>query len=92
MKREVTNILMRAELFVRQNDVSLFVDAIANLARVNRLTGLWDHVRGDEAAKGLNEAQIKILLQSEVESRRNVELRARHRREIDQLLKKLVEL
>lgn len=82
---------MRVELFVSQSNLLLFVDAIANLAKVNRLTGLWDHRRGDEASKGLGNARVEILIKSELQSRRNVELRARYRKEIDELIKTLIE-
>ncbi len=82
---------MKAELFVNQNEVNLLINAVENLARVNRLTGLWDHLRGDEAAKGINGASLEILINSEIQSRKNVELRARFRKEIDQLVKTIVE-
>jgi hypothetical protein len=69
-----------------------FSDAICNLARVNRLTGLWDHVRFEECKKDFSEVDNFRIYTSEKNSRKNVELRAVHRKKLDGILSEIIKL
>jgi hypothetical protein len=66
------------------------IEAIEGLARANRLTGLWDHVRFEECKKADALIDTSQVILSERQSRKNVELRAYYRREIDKSLAGLV--
>ena len=70
--------------------ISDFIDAVCELAKVNRLTGLWDHVRFEECKKEYQEVDNFKIYTSEKNSRKNVELRAVHRKKLDTILSKLI--
>jgi hypothetical protein len=70
-------------------DIELLVDSIAGLAAANRLTGLWDHVRFDECKKRDDDIDTSLVIRAERNARKNVELRAHFRRNIDLALKRL---
>lgn len=72
--------------------INEFVDAICELAKVNRLTGLWDHVRFEECKKEFVNVDNFRIYTSEKNSRKNVELRAIHRKTIDGVLSELIKL
>jgi len=67
-----------------------FVEAIAQLAKANTLTGIWDNRRFRECKKPFEQVDAAYLYKTEKLSRKNVELRAVHRRSIDVLYEKLV--
>ena len=75
---------------VDSKDVDVFLDSICELAKVNRLTGLWDHIRFEEAKKDLHMISLETMYFSEKNSRKNVESRAIQRKKIDQVLQKLI--
>jgi len=69
-----------------------FVSDISNLAISNRMTGLWDHLRGEICSKSdLNEVNISEIVQTEKKSRHFVEERSRYRTRIDVQFKELLE-
>ena len=72
--------MMEKEL---RKEVELLVEAICNLAKVNRLTGIWDHVRFEESKNSIDKINILKMLESEKKSRFNVEQRAVYRKIID---------
>lgn len=63
-----------------------FVDAVCDLAKANRQTGLWDHVRFEECKKPFAEVDPAIIYLSEKNSRKNVEDRAVQRKILDKAL------
>ena len=67
-----------------------FVDAICDLAKANRQTGLWDHVRFEECKKPFSEVDPAIIYLSEKNSRKNVEDRAVQRKILDKVLVELL--
>ncbi len=67
------------------------VNDLVGLANANKLTGLWDHVRFAECKKDNTEIDGRRVIQSERNSRKNVEARARFRKLLDLRLKSLVE-
>jgi len=68
-----------------------FVEAIAELAKVNRLTGIWDNRRFQECKKPLSEVDIELVYKSEKLGRLAVELRAEHRTQIDVMYERIIE-
>lgn len=68
-----------------------FVDHISELAKVNRLTGIWDNRRFQEAKKPYAEVDNAFFYKTEKLSRKNVELRAVHRTALDILFEKLLD-
>ena len=76
---------------VELKDLDVFLDSICELAKVNRLTGLWDHIRFEEAKKDLKQISLETMYLSEKNSRKNVESRAIQRKKIDQILHKLID-
>ncbi len=69
--------------------IESFVNAVSELSRVNRLTGIWDNRRFQECKKPLEQVDTAYLYLSEKMSRKNVELRAVHRLAIDDALEGL---
>ena len=67
------------------------VNSLVGLANANKLTGLWDHVRFAECKKNYTEIDTQVVVQSERNSRKNVEMRAHFRRQLDLNLKILIE-
>jgi len=76
---------------LNQELIDEFIEEICNLAKVNRLTGIWDHVRNYEANKSFEIASKVTLIKSELNSRKNVELRAYSRKRLDWLMSKFVQ-
>ena len=77
----------------KQRHIDDFVSAIEGLSKANRLTGLWDNKRFQLCKKPFtqfNEKEKAYLYQTEKESRRNVELRALYRKQIDISIKGLI--
>ncbi len=67
-----------------------FVDAICELSKANRLTGIWDNRRFQECKKAYEGVDSRYLYKTEKLSRRHVELRAVHRTRIDQLFEQIL--
>ena len=67
-----------------------FVEAICNLAKANRKTGLWDHMRFQECKKPFSQVDSELIYLSEKNSRQNVEERAVQRKVLDNVLQKLL--
>ena len=67
-----------------------FLEAIFELSKVNRLTGIWDNRRFQECKKEFKDVNYHYLYKSEKMSRRNVELRAVYRAQIDVLFEALL--
>lgn len=66
-----------------KQEIHILVESICNLAKVNRLTGIWDHIRFEESKKNIKEVDVIKIVQSEKNSRYNVEQRAVYRKSID---------
>ena len=60
---------------------------LSELTNVNRLTGIYDNLRFQEAKKDINLADLEFIYKTEKISRRNVELRAYWRTKIDEYVK-----
>lgn len=73
----------------KNQDIKILIDAICELSKVNRLTGLWDHIRFEECKKSYNQTDSALVYKSEKNSRFNVEQRAIHRKIIDRQIKKI---
>ncbi len=69
-----------------------FVEAVCQLSRANRLTGIWDNRRFQECKKSFEQVDAAYLYKTEKLSRHNVELRAVHRTQIDVLFEELLQL
>jgi hypothetical protein len=67
-----------------------FVEAVCQLSKANRLTGIWDNRRFQACKKPLEQVDHAYLYRTEKLSRKNVELRAVHRTQIDVLFEKLL--
>ena len=76
----------------QQDPIEGFIEAIFQLSKANRLTGIWDNRRFDECQKPFDEVDCQYLYKTEKLSRENVELRAIYRGEIDALFEKIVNL
>lgn len=72
--------------------VEAFIDAICQLSKANRLTGIWDNRRFQECKKPFEEVDCQYLYKTEKLSRKNVELRAVYRTQIDATFEKLLNL
>jgi hypothetical protein len=70
-------------------DIKVLIDAICELSKVNRLRGLWDHIRFEECKKSYNQIDSALVYKSEKHSRFNVEQRAIQRKIIDRQIKKI---
>ena len=70
--------------------IEALVDAICQLARVNQLTGIWDHRRFHACKKPVEQVDVRYLYKTEKLSRANVELRAVYRAQIDRLFERLI--
>ena len=79
---------MRAEKEILEG----FVEAICQLSKVNRLTGIWDNRRFQECKKPVEQVDCRYLYKTEKLSRKNVELRAIYRTQIDVLFEKLLDV
>ena len=71
--------------------IKKFVDAICELSKANRLTGIWDNRRFQECKKDLKDVDLTYVYKTEKLSRKNVELRAIHRTNIDISMKYLID-
>ena len=71
--------------------IAEFVEAVCELSRDNRVTGIWDNRRFQECKKPFAEVDAAYLYKTEKLSRRNVEMRAVHRTAIDVLFEELLE-
>ncbi len=67
----------------KSSEIEELIEAICKLSQVNRLTGIWDHVRFEECKKTDDTINYELVVKSERNSRKNVELRAYYRRLID---------
>ena len=63
---------------------------IKDLTVANRLTGIYDNLRNEECKKDLNSVNHEFIYMTEKKSRKNVELRAFYRTQIDKYIKKLI--
>ena len=72
--------------------IEQFIEAVCQLSKSNRLTGIWDNRRFQECKKPFGEVDTAYLYKTEKLSRKNVELRAVHRTQIDILFEKLLNL
>lgn len=73
--------------------IQSFIAAIEGLSKANRLTGIWDNNRFQLCKKPFEEFttdEKAYLYLTEKQSRKNVELRAKYRGEIDMALKGLI--
>ena len=77
------------DLYVKKL-ITDFVEAICDLAKANRKTGLWDHMRFEECKKPFSEVDSELIYLSEKNSRQNVEERAVQRKVLDKVLQKLL--
>ncbi len=67
-------------------------EAMSQLSRANRLTGIWDNRRFEECKKPQEQVDPAYLYLTEKLSRKNVELRAKYRTQIDVLFEELLEV
>ena len=72
--------------------IAEFVDAVCELSKANRLTGIWDNRRFQECKKPFQEIDPAYLYKTEKLSRANVEARAIHRTRIDEAFENLLKL
>ena len=66
-----------------------FANAIAELNIANRLTGIWDNRRFNHCKKPVEKTSHEFIYLTEKNSRKNVELRAKYRTQIDQCIQDL---
>jgi hypothetical protein len=76
----------------RRANIQSLVSNISHLAFSNRMTGLWDHLRG-ELCSGItkNQEYLEKIVLTERKSRFYVEERSLYRTNIDSQLKVIVE-
>lgn len=74
----------------RRKLISQLVEHFCQLSKVNRLTGIWDNRRFQECKKPFSEVDPEFVYKTEKLSRKNVELRAIHRTQIDVLLEQIL--
>ena len=67
-----------------------FSNLIINLTVANRLTGIYDNLRNEECKKEIDQVDHKFIYMTEKKSRKNVELRALYRTEIDKFINALI--
>ena len=67
-----------------------FSNLIINLTIANRLTGIYDNLRNEECKKEIDNVDHKFIYMTEKQSRKNVELRAFYRTEIDKFVNELI--
>ncbi len=72
--------------------IEAFVEAICQLSKANRLTGIWDNRRFQECKKEFEKVNAPYLYKTEKLSRKNVELRAVYRTQIDVEFEKLLRM
>ena len=65
-------------------------ELIKELNVANRRTGIYDNLRNEECKKDLNSVNHEFIYMTEKKSRKNVELRAFYRTQIDKYIKKLI--
>ena len=68
-----------------------FVDAVCALSRSNTLTGIWDNRRFQHCKNPVEDIDKAYLYKTEKLSRKNVELRAVHRKQIDELFERIIQ-
>ncbi len=69
-----------------------FIDAVCELSKANRTTGIWDNRRFQECKKPFEQVDARYLYKTEKLSRKNVEVRAVQRTRIDVLFEELLQL
>ncbi len=74
----------------QEKNIDLFIDALCDLSKVNRLTGIWDNRRFQECKKDLDDVDHDFIYKTEKLSRANVELRGVARTNLDILYDKLL--
>ena len=74
-----------------QEAIAQFVEAVCQLSKANRLTGIWDNRRFQECKKPFERVDAAYLYKTEKLSRQNVELRAVYRTQIDEAFCRLLE-
>ncbi|GEM_PF-5178286 len=72
--------------------IRTFVEAVCQLSKANCLTGIWDNRRFRECRKPFAEVDAAYVYKTEKLSRKNVELRATYRAQLDVCLVKLLSL
>jgi len=70
--------------------IAAWVDAVCDLSRANTLTGIWDNRRFQACKRPVEEVDPAFLYKTEKLSRRNVEVRAVCRTQIDVLFERIV--
>ena len=75
----------KKELLIKE-----FVDSFCELSKANRLTGIWDNRRYQEAKKDLEDIDFEYFYKTEKLGRKNVELRAVYRTKLDECLEELL--
>ena len=75
-----------------KESIRAFVEAVCELSKANRLTGIWDNRRFQACKKPFEEVDLEFVYKSELHSRRNVELRAVYRTQLDVALEELLRL
>ena len=73
-----------------KNDINLLLDNLSYLSKSNRLTGIWDNRRFQEAKKEINLVNLEYLYKTEKLSRKNVEARGLARTNLDNYLLKIL--
>lgn len=71
--------------------IEAFVEAVCQLSRANRLTGIWDNRRFQACKEPFENVDCQYLYKTEKLSRFNVEQRAVYRAQIDVLFEKLLD-
>ena len=77
--------LKKKELLIKD-----FIDSFCELSKANRLTGIWDNRRYQEAKQPYNEIDFEYFYKTEKLGRKNVELRAVHRTRLDECFEQLI--
>lgn len=78
----------------KQTWIDNFISAVEGLSKANRLTGIWDNNRFQLCKKpfdAFSDEDKAYLYRTEKESRKNVELRAKYRQELDKAMKGLID-
>ena len=77
--------LKKKELLIKE-----FINSFCELSKANRLTGIWDNRRYQEAKKPFNKIDFEYFYKTEKLGRKNVELRAVHRTKLDECFEQLI--
>ncbi|OFW06454.1 MAG: hypothetical protein A3I61_20095 [Acidobacteria bacterium RIFCSPLOWO2_02_FULL_68_18] len=71
--------------------IEAFIEAVCQLSKANRLTGIWDNRRFQACKEAFENVDCRYLYKAEKLSRFNVEQRAVYRAQIDILFEKLLD-